>query len=107
MKRIKMSIAAIAVIAGSLLAFNSQGNGSIKGMVSPAESASKVWAVSETDTLQSGITDGSFELRNVKEGTYRLIVEANPPYKNAAKENVVVTADNPTDVGTITLTQDQ
>lgn len=106
MKHLKTSIAAVAILAGTLFAFNTQGNGSIKGAVAPAESAAKVWAVSETDTLQSAITDGSFELKNVKEGTYRLIVEANPPYKNAAKENVVVTADNVTDVGTITITQD-
>ncbi|WP_126973033.1 carboxypeptidase-like regulatory domain-containing protein [Gynurincola endophyticus] len=105
MKQIKMSIAAIVILAGSLLAFKAQNSGSIKGSVSPTDAGVKVWAISATDTLQSAISNGLFELRDVKEGSYRVIIEATPPYKNAAKDNVSVTAGNVTDVGTITLSE--
>ncbi len=105
MKLLKSSIGIAAVLAISLLAFRAQDTGSIKGTVTPPEAGLKAWAVSATDTLQSAIQDGAFEIRGAAAGTYRLIIEANPPYKNVAKEDVVVQAGSATDVGAIPLSQ--
>ena len=47
--------------------------------------------------------NGSYEIANVKPGAYRVIIEARPPYRNAAKENVTVTDGQAADAGEIKL----
>jgi hypothetical protein len=105
MKTFKTGLVALSIAAAGLFAFKSIDTGSIKGSISPADGATKVWALSSTDTLKADIQSGSFEIVNAKAGTYRLIVEAKPPYKNTAKDNVTVADGAPTNVGEIKLGQ--
>jgi hypothetical protein len=105
MKNVKMKLAALTLATASIFAFNSVDMQavSIKGTVTPAEGASKVWALSSTDTLKAEIDKGSFEIPNVKPGTYQVIIEAKAPYKNTAKEGVTVADGKPADIGEIKL----
>lgn len=105
MKTLTRGIVALSIASAGLFAFKSIDNGSIKGTVTPAEGATRAWALSTTDTLRADIKSGGFEIANVKAGTYRVIIEAKPPYKNTAKDNVKVADNQPTDVGEIKLGQ--
>lgn len=96
MKKIRMALPALA-IAG-LLSFKNQPAATIKGTVTPAWYGVHAWAVSKTDTLYTTITDGNFEFTNAEPGEYRIIIEARPPYRNLAKDGIVVKDGQPTDV---------
>ena len=54
-----------------------------------------------TQTNQNGL----FEIREVKPGTYKLVIEAIAPYKNFEKDGVVVDERKETNVGEISLQQ--
>lgn len=97
-----MSLAALAVGAISLFAFNDSGPGGVKGTVTPPEAATKIWVMSKTDTVSADITQGKFEINDLKAGTYSIVVEAKAPYKSIGKEGITV-ADSPVDVGEIKL----
>ena len=103
MKKVKLAILAGSIAIPSLFAFRSLYNGSIVGTVSPAESASRAWAITGTDTLKSAIQNGKFEFYDAKPGNYKLIIEAKPPYRNLAKENITVLDGSPTNLGEIML----
>jgi hypothetical protein len=105
MKRMRLGVTALSIAVAGLFAFKGIENGSIKGKVSPAEGASRAWALSSSDTLQTEIKDGAYEIKDAKAGTYRVIIEAKPPYKNAAKDNVTVTDGQAADAGEIKLEQ--
>ena len=108
MKAINLKLVALSVVAAiGLFAFSKIDSGSIKGKVTPANSSSKVWAISGADTLKASVDGGSFTIMDVKPGTYKLIVEAMPPYKNMAKEGITVSDGQQTDVGEIKLQQGQ
>lgn len=78
------------------------GASAIKGRVDPPDGAVEAFAMSTTDTVRSGISDGMFRL-NVSHGTYKLVIIAREPYKTVIKDNVEVADGNTTDVGTIRL----
>jgi hypothetical protein len=104
MKASTIKIVALVAIAASLFAFrNLQTTGSIKGIVSPSNGAVRAWAETMSDTLKADVVNGSYEIINVKPGTYRVIIEAKPPFRNAAKENVIVIDGHATDAGEIKL----
>lgn len=105
MKAKGLLLAAIIIAASGLFAFNIITEGSVKGKVSPADAAVRVWAESPTDTLNAPVQNGMFEIGNAKPGTYKIVIEAKPPYKNAAKDGVVVADGQPTDVGEIVLSK--
>lgn len=88
-----------------LLAFASVQENGIKGTVSPAEGAVQVVAITGTDTLKAGISDGSFVFTKIKKGTYTLWIKARAPYKDTPLENVAVLDSAVTDVGEIKLLQ--
>ena len=99
-----MALVAFSMATAGLLAFNSRPlTGSIRGSVSPADGANRVWAISSSDTAAGNIQSGAFEIVTAKEGIYKVIVEAKPPYRNAAKDNVTVVNGQSTDVGVINL----
>jgi hypothetical protein len=106
MKKTKFSLAAVAITAVSLFSFRYMQDAGIKGTVTPADKVVKVWALSDADTLKSTIDNGSFEFKNVKQGTYSIIVEAKEPYAHTRKSDVVV-ADSVTNIGEIQLQQKQ
>lgn len=101
----KIKLGLLGLSVAGLFSFYSINNGSIKGTVSPADGAVRAWALSTSDTLRAPVTNGSFEITDAKPGTYRVIIEAKPPYKNIAKEDVNVADGQPTDVGEIKLQQ--
>ena len=100
-----MSLLGLGIAATSLFAFTKFETGSIKGTVSPAEAALKVWAISNTDTFQAKVDKGIFEIKDLVPGNYNLVVEATAPYKSIGKQDVPVADGKPTDVGQIQLTK--
>jgi hypothetical protein len=106
MKKMKLALLALGISSAALLSFDALQTNSIKGTVTPADKAVRAWAISTTDTLRADIQDGSFEIKDVKAGTYSVIIEAQEPYANTRKKDVVVDAQQATtDVGEIKLSQ--
>jgi hypothetical protein len=77
----------------------------IHGTVDPSNGASKVWAISGTDTASAPVSSEGFWL-DVKPGNWKLIIEAVKPYRNAVIENISVQEAQPTEVGLIKLEKD-
>lgn len=103
MKKIRLTLAALAISSAALFSFNSLQTSSIKGTATPAENAISAWAVSGVDTFRVGVQNGAFEIPNVKAGTYSLTIEATEPFVNTTKNDVVVIEGQITDVGEIAL----
>jgi hypothetical protein len=103
MKIASIKLAAMTMAVAGIFAFTHLKNGSIRGTVSPADGAVRAWAESATDTLRATVVNGAFEITDAKSGTYKLIIEAKPPYKNAAKDGLMVNDGQPTDAGEIKL----
>lgn len=103
MKSKKFGLMAIATLVAGLFSFNSFEGGSIKGRIIPADGAAQVWATSATDTLRGAIAQGAFELVNAKAGTYKLIIDANEPYKDVVRDGIQVADGSATDLGEIQL----
>lgn len=97
----RMAIATAA--AAGLFAFSTLRDGSIHGTVTPPEGGVQAWAESATDTVKSPIVNGSFEMAGVRPGTYKVIIEAKPPYRNAAKDGIMVSDGQASDAGEIRL----
>lgn len=81
-------------------------SGAITGVVSPAASSPKIYAITGTDTLGT-ITDatGKFWFPGVAAGTYKVEIEPVSPYLKKTIENVAVVQGSVKDLGTITVTQ--
>jgi len=103
MKNTKLGLGALSLAINGFFAFSTFQSGGIKGTVTPPEGAKEVWAVSGTDTLKAPITNGAFEISNAKAGTYKVLVDAADPYKDAVKDGIQVADGQPTDVGEIKL----
>lgn len=96
-------IAAVTVVTAGLFAFTHLRAGSIKGTVTPAEGGVRAWAESVSDTLKAPIINGSYEITDARPGTYKVIIEAKPPYKNIAKDGIIVSDGQVVDAGEIKL----
>jgi len=96
-------LAAVTAVSAGLFAFTLLRAGSIKGTVTPPEGGVRAWAESATDTLKAPIIDGSYEITDAKPGTYKIIIEAKPPYKNIAKDGIMVSDGQTADAGEIKL----
>jgi len=105
MKNTKFAAMGAGIIAIAITAFTSLQSNSIKGTVTPADKAVKAWALSSSDTLSAPVINGSFEIKNAKPGDYSVIIEAQAPYANTRKKDVMVTSGQTTDVGEIRLQQ--
>lgn len=104
-KYAKFKLAALGIAAAGLFAFNAFVNGGIKGTITPADGAIRAWAISATDTVRTDVTGGTFEIKDVKPGTYQVIIEAKAPYKNMAKEGITVADGQITEAGEFKLQQ--
>jgi hypothetical protein len=91
-------------LPGSSNAMTSAAPAAIKGKVDPQDAAAYVVAVSDMDSVRSAINDGMFMI-NTKPGSYKVVVVAKAPYKDAVKDNVQVADGTTTDLGTISLQQ--
>lgn len=105
MKKVRLTLATLGIVAAGLFAFNVILNGTVKGTVSPPESAVRVWAISGADTLKADITNGAFEITDARAGTYKIVIEANAPFKNSVKDGVEVKDGEAVDIGEIKLEQ--
>jgi len=103
MKNTILKIAAILLIAVTLFSFTVFNAASITGRVTPPEAIKDVWAVSLTDTVHGTVMQGGFNITNIKTGTYKVIIDANAPYKDVVKEGISVTEGQPVDLGEIKL----
>jgi len=103
MKNTRLSLAIVGVAIAGMFAFKGVQGGSVKGTVSPVDGAVRAWALSATDTFRTDISGGGFEITGMKTGTYKVIIEAKPPYKNAAKDGVQVTDGSATNIGEVVL----
>jgi hypothetical protein len=103
MKFPSIQIALVTIAAAGLFSFFPYRDGSIRGSVTPAEGGVRAWAESADDTLKTPIINGSYEITGAKPGTYKVIIEAKPPYQNAAKDGVMVNDGQTSDAGEITL----
>jgi hypothetical protein len=103
MRYTSVRIAVVTAVTAGLFAFATLRDGSIHGTVSPAEGGVRAWAESSTDTLKAPIINGSYEIAGAKPGTYKVIIEAKPPYRNAAKDGVMVSDGQSSDAGEIRL----
>ena len=103
MKFTGFKMAAVTIAVAGLFAFSNLRSGSIKGTVSPSDGAARAWAESSTDTLRAPIINGAYEITDAKPGAYKIIIEAKPPYKNAAKDGITVADGQAADAGEIKL----
>jgi len=94
---------ALAVAAAGLFAFAHLKVGSIRGTITPADAGVRAWAESASDTLRAPIVNGAFEITDAKPGTYKVIIEAKPPYRNAAKDGIMVSDGQAADAGEIRI----
>lgn len=81
-------------------------SGSITGIISPAASSPKIYAIAGTDTLGT-ISDasGKFWFPGVSAGTYKVEIQPVSPYLNKTIDNVTVIQGSVKDLGTITIVQ--
>jgi hypothetical protein len=105
MKVAKITSAVFSTLAIGLFAFIVLLGGTVKGTITPLNGGIKCWAISQTDTFQTNIANGAFELSNLKPGTYRITIEAIPPFKNAVREGIDIRNGEVTDIGEIRLQQ--
>ncbi|MBS1521672.1 MAG: DUF4382 domain-containing protein [Bacteroidetes bacterium] len=81
-------------------------SGAIKGVVSPATSSPKVYAITGTDTVGTvADSTGKFYFPGLPAGTYTVNFEPVSPYVNKTVSNVAVTNGSVQDMGTVTITQ--
>ncbi|MBL7761995.1 MAG: carboxypeptidase regulatory-like domain-containing protein [Chitinophagaceae bacterium] len=104
MKRLLLAGGIVATGLAGLVAFRGVEQASITGKVSPADAAVAVWAVNANDSTTANVVNGAFSL-GVKAGTYKVIVDAKDPYKDASLDNIEVKDGVPVDVGEIKLQQ--
>ncbi|SRR5258706_9379646 len=105
MKIASLILAIFATLSMGLFAFDAVPGGTVRGSITPINGGVKCWAISQTDTLQTNIVNGAFEINNMKPGTYRIAIEAIPPLKNAVREGIDIRNGEVTDIGEIRLQQ--
>jgi hypothetical protein len=99
--RILLIIALVAAIGYHRAAENTL----VTGGVHPTDAGLRAWLFSATDTLTAAVDNGRFQISNVKPGSYRLMIEGRPPYRNGVKDGIRVFDGAPTDVGLVEMEQ--
>jgi hypothetical protein len=93
-------------LAGCILlivSFKEPAGGTVHGNVTPPGVGLQAFLFSGKDTLSVNVANDAFQFSNVAAGTYKLLVEAAPPYRNAVKEGIRVIEGEFTDAGQIEL----
>jgi len=101
----KKFILSIVLIAATItfLSFSKEWTGSVKGRINPGDAALRAFVFSAKDTVMANVVNGGFIIMNVKPGSYTLLLEAKPPYRNVIRESISVVDGEPTDVGLIEM----
>lgn len=93
------------LLSAVLLSMQLLPESAITGRVVPADAMESVWVInSNNDSLKATASDGAFSI-SVKEGIYKVVVDAREPYKDAIIESVEVQNGQNTDLGEIRLEQ--
>jgi hypothetical protein len=103
MKKNRYVWALILLLLVCLFAIGAFQGAIIKGTVQPLDAVTNVWALSGRDTFSGSVLQNAFEISKLRSGTYTVIIEAEPPYKKAVRENIVASDGQVTDVGEIIL----
>ena len=98
-----VTLAAGLLASSGALKFVSNAGGMVHGTVTPPASGLRAFLFSSKDTLAVNVVSGSFKFTNVKAGSYKLLIEAAPPYRNGVKEGITVVEADITDAGEIEL----
>jgi hypothetical protein len=85
------------------MSFYKMNGGTVRGTVTPPEAGLKAFLFSRKDTIAGTIVNGAFQFSNIAVGSYKLLVEAAPPYRNGIKEGILVTEGGFTDAGQLEL----
>ena len=105
MKKTVRILCAAGVTGLLLTAFRIEQTSGIKGSIMPAEAVvSNIFAINGTDTVSAQVIKGSFVI-SAKTGTWKVIVDAREPYKDAVIESVQVKEAQITDIGEIKLSK--
>lgn len=105
MKKTFVTLIALSTAIVTLHAFKpAEQTTGIKGSIVPADGASMVWGINGADTIKAAPSNGSFAL-TAKAGTWKIIVDAKDPLKDAVMEKVEVKDGQITDVGEVKLAQ--
>lgn len=86
-----------------VFSFKEIAGGTVGGNVNPPDAGLRAFLFSAKDTISVNVASGTFQFAKVPSGTYKLLVEAAPPYKNAVKEGIRVLEGEFTDAGQIEL----
>jgi hypothetical protein len=98
---LKLGVSGLAVLG--FMAMRDLAPATISGKITPVDAADAVWAIKDADTLKATVSsEGAFQVE-VKPGTWKLVVSAKAPYKNAEVNQVIATEDKNTDAGEIKL----
>jgi hypothetical protein len=101
----RLPIAFIGLFSVLFVSFKEVAGGTVGGNVNPPDAGLRAFLFSPKDTLSANIASGTFQFAKVPSGSYKLLIEAAPPYKNAVKEGVRVLEGEFTDAGQIELTR--
>ena len=104
MKKAIVTLFATVLAVVILHAYRSLQISSISGKVIPPEGVESIMAIGGSDTVRTSTSNGSFAI-TVSPGTWRLVIDAKEPYKDAILEKVEVKGEQNTDVGEIRLQQ--
>ena len=81
-------------------------SGALTGVISPAESNSKIYAITGTDTVGTvADTTGKFFFYGMPAGTYKVNIAPQSPYLPKTIENVQIVTGSVNNLGVITVTQ--
>lgn len=85
-----------------VFAVNKKSKSGIRGTITPANGAAKIWAINGTDSISIVPSTGSFSAE-LKMGLWKLYIIAVKGYKNTTVENIPVEDGRYTDAGEIKL----
>jgi len=96
------AIPAVFLLAAASLFAPGAPEGNVSGRIIPPEGARTVWAIAAKDSIHTGIAEGAFSL-SLKPGSWKILIAAEPPFRNAIFESVKITDGEDTDLGEIRL----
>lgn len=105
LRKVGLNLLGVTALSLILFAFTCLREGGITGTITPADGASAVIAITETDTVKAELDKGAFKFTTLKEGVYKILTKANNPYKDTVINNVAVKNNATTDLGEIKLHQ--
>ncbi len=104
MKKALFTLLATILTVAMLHAFRLMQTSSISGKIIPPDGSELIWAISGTDSIKTAAVNGSFVF-TAKPGSWKIIVHAKAPFRDAVLEKVDVKDGENTDIGEIRLQQ--